>query len=102
VSYLDRLKRRIAEVAPQVEATKVSEARYVPFVAPLYVPSRQTSESDEPANINREAFDERAAIIEFDGGLPRAEAEFLARGQVQTSMHLSSHKCCGYIDGIEG
>lgn len=27
-------------------------------------------------------FEERAAIMEFDGGLPRAEAELLVRGRV--------------------
>ncbi|MEN3371685.1 hypothetical protein [Dechloromonas sp. ZS-1] len=29
-------------------------------------------------DIGREAFDERAAIMEFDGGLTREEAEWLA------------------------
>jgi hypothetical protein len=33
-----------------------------------------------------EALEERAAIIEFDGGLPRAEAEVLAWEQVQALM----------------
>ena len=33
-----------------------------------------------------EVFEERAAILEFDGGLPRAEAELLAWEQVQASM----------------
>lgn len=28
--------------------------------------------------IDREAFEERAAIMEFDGGLPRGEAERMA------------------------
>lgn len=33
----------------------------------------------------RAAFDERAGILEFDEGLPRAEAERLARDQVYGS-----------------
>ena len=33
-----------------------------------------------------EAFEERSGILEFDGGLPRAEAELLAWEQVQASM----------------
>jgi hypothetical protein len=37
-----------------------------------------------------EAFEERTAIIEFDGGLPRAEAELLAWEQVQASMQRLS------------
>ena len=37
-----------------------------------------------------ESFEERAAIIEFDGGLPRAEAELLAWEEVQASMQRLS------------
>ena len=37
-----------------------------------------------------EAFEERAAIIEFDGGLPRAEAELLGWEQVQALMQRLS------------
>lgn len=74
MSYLDRLKRKILEIAPECEATKVSKAPYVPFVAPESTSFRQISE----ATIDREAFEERAAIMEFDGGLTRAVAERLA------------------------
>lgn len=35
----------------------------------------QGAANDPAAAIDREAFDERAAILEFDGGLSRAEAE---------------------------
>jgi len=35
--------------------------------------ARQVSQLDDEAE--REAFEERAAIFEFDGGLPRREAE---------------------------
>ena len=70
MSYLDRLKRKIREDAPRGEATKGTKAPYVPFVAPLPTPSRQI--------FYREEFEERAAIMEYDAGLPRHEAERLA------------------------
>jgi hypothetical protein len=73
MSYLDRLKQKFREDAPQGEATKGTKAPFVPFVAPLPTPSRQIS--------YREAFEERAAIMEFDGGLTREEAERLARAE---------------------
>ena len=71
MTYLERLKRKIPENAPECEATKGTKAPYVPFVAPESAPSRQIS----AAMIDREAFEERAAILEFDGGLTREEAE---------------------------
>jgi hypothetical protein len=45
MSYLARLTRKIAEDAPQRGATKVSEAPFVPFVAPMRAPSRQISDA---------------------------------------------------------
>ena len=41
MSYLDRLKVKISENAPDPEATKATKAPFVPFVAPLTAPSRQ-------------------------------------------------------------
>src|SRR5262249_8323415 len=32
-------------------------------------------------------FEERAGIVEFDGGLPRAEAEAIARREMATNIH---------------
>lgn len=74
MSYLARLKQKIAADAPQCRATKVSEAPFVPFVAPVRAPLHQNS----AVMIDREAFEERAAIREFDGGYTRQEAERLA------------------------
>jgi len=71
MSYLDRLKRKIGENMPPGEATKGTKAPSVAFVAPIPPPSRQIS--------YLEAFEERAAIMEFDGGLTRQEAEQRAR-----------------------
>jgi hypothetical protein len=74
MSYLARLKRKISEDTPWCGATKVSEPPFVPFVARKSAPLRQIS----TAKIDREAFEERAAIREFDGGFDRKEADRLA------------------------
>lgn len=41
----------------------------------------------------REAFDERAAIMEFDGGLPRADAEVAARVCVTCEFQARRKTC---------
>ena len=82
MSYLDRLKRKISEDAPDAGATKVSKGAFVPFVAAPSAPLRQISASNEPTLFDAEAFEERAAIIEFEGGLSRTEAERLALADV--------------------
>ena len=71
MSYLDRLKRKISANAPEAEATKVSKGAFVPFVATPAAPFQQIS----PAGVDLEAFEERPAIMEYEGGLVRAEAE---------------------------
>lgn len=43
-----------------------------------------------PEPFDRDNFEERAAIMEFDGGLPRAEAELLAWEHIQASMQRLS------------
>lgn len=78
MSYLDRLKRKISQDAPRGGATKVSKAPFVPFVATSAAPLRQISAANKSVLIDREAFEERAAIMEYDGKLSRAEAERLA------------------------
>ena len=88
MSYLDRLKRKISGEAGDTEATKATKAPFVPFVAPVAGPSGEISgpaANDKaaspvplPAGIAPEDFEERAAIAEFDGGMPRDEAEAFA------------------------
>ena len=78
MSYLDRLKLKISQDGLGMGATKVSKAPYVPSVATPAARLRQISAANECAPIDREAFEERAAIMEFDAGLSRAEAERLA------------------------
>ena len=78
MSYLDRLKRKISQDVPTGGATKGTKGAFDTFVATPAAPLRQISAANDPASIDREAFEERAAIMEFDGGLSRAEAERLA------------------------
>lgn len=91
MSYLARLKRKISQDAPRGGATKVSKAPFVPFVATLPIPLCQFSAADDPATSDREAFEERAAIMEFDGGLSRAEAERLALADPHYNSAINSH-----------
>ena len=101
MSYLDRLKVKISENAPDCEATKPTKAPFVPFVAPLTAPSRQipaeirilinrVMELRDCPESDREAFAqdwrndpegiERVLrhLAEFYGGLSQQEAERLA------------------------
>ena len=48
MSYLDRLKVKISQNAPNEGATKVSEGAFVPFVATLSAPLRQISIANDP------------------------------------------------------
>lgn len=57
-------KNKVGRCKPSIHAA-------VPLVPPV-PPKKHMNE------IDREAFEERAAIMEFDGGLSRAEAERLA------------------------
>ena len=74
MSYLARLKRKISEDAPRCGATKGTKGAFDTIVAPGCAPLRQIS----IATIDRDAFEERAAIREFDGGFSRQKAEGLA------------------------
>lgn len=47
MSYLARLKEKISQDAPKPEATKVSKAPFVPFVAPPPAPLRDISLPNE-------------------------------------------------------
>ena len=83
MTYLAQLKRRISSAAPECEATKVSEGASVPFVAPVSAGWFQNSGRDNHRTrsahpFDRHAFEERAGIMEHDGGLSRREAEELA------------------------
>ena len=63
--------RQAATAIPATAATgEGKKAGSVAGIATIAV-----ANSPSPETFDREAFDERAGIAEFDGGLPRAEAE---------------------------
>jgi len=101
MSYLDRLKRRISASSVEPEGTKVSKAPFVPFVTGLRDQSRQIPAASDPPigeifltdawrygsaeslqhiarQLDMELFEERAGVLEFDGGYTRADAELCA------------------------
>ena len=84
-ALLARLERRAVTVVTAVEMPAVTRksAQLVPCTAVTAV-TAVTAQNDAKANeaarepFDREAWEERAAISEFDGGLSRKEAEALA------------------------
>lgn len=83
MTWLARLKK--TAIAPDAHPTEPAKPGSVGFVGtPLALNQNSGGEpgaANEPAHaqdFDREAFDERAAILEFDGGMSRAEAEALA------------------------
>ena len=46
--------------------------------------------TDDMTDIEREEWNERAAILEFDAGYPRAEAERLAKRMMLTSQLMAA------------
>ena len=84
MNYLDWLKRKISEDVRHMEATKVSKAPSVPFVASEWASVCQISTE----TIDREAFEERASIREFDGGFDRQEAERLAIADLERTARI--------------
>lgn len=61
-----------------------------PMSPMLPVAGRQLADADA-----QDAFEERAAIMEYDGGLPRAQAEALARDSLQLTSPLSAPRNLG-------
>lgn len=55
--------------------------------------AREVARLDES---DREAFEERAAIMEYDGGLPRREAERRALALVQADKRARSQRADGH------
>ena len=50
-------------------------------IVPSFLTQDETDDDDE-----REAFEERAAIMEFDGGMTRADAETAARAALGLAL----------------
>lgn len=57
------------------EGSKSTQPGYLPQMPQL---PQQQAPARKPLTDREDAFEERAAIIEYDGGLPRPLAEFLA------------------------
>lgn len=55
MSYLERLKRKILEKAPECEATKGTKAPSVAFVAPMLAAFRQISADELPIETETKA-----------------------------------------------
>ncbi|MHB8255865.1 MAG: hypothetical protein ACYDHY_01075 [Acidiferrobacterales bacterium] len=94
MSYLDRLKRKIYQDAAGDGATKGTKGAFVPFVAARPAPSGQNLSKEatfqdwrptdaELSETIHEAFEERAAIREYDGGQSRKLAEAETRGAMR-------------------
>lgn len=82
MNYLDRLKSLNSGKRATYLLQKVQEA---PFLQFLQYPHSAFPENrgakvspHNTASFNRERFEERAAIYEYDAGFPRPEAERLA------------------------
>lgn len=96
MSYLVRLKRKISEDTPECRATKGTKAPFDTFVALHSAPTREIFQHPE---IIQEASEERAAILEFDGCLPRTKAEAVAelfKAFYGHLMGVGKRDCCCY------
>jgi hypothetical protein len=62
------------------EGKAIVQSQYLPQMPQL--PQQQTAACKTPSD-QRDAYEERAAIMEYDAGLPRALAEFLAKKGLQ-------------------
>ena len=87
MSLLDLIRRnRTADVATAIPATDATEQEWpkgsVAGIATVAVASSQQA-------FDHDAFEERAAIMEYDGGLERADAERLALLLVLQSRGVS-------------
>lgn len=83
MTWLARLKK--TAIAPDTDPTKPTKPLFVGFVGTPAGLSQKSGGDATAANdpsqaqdFDREAFEERAAIMEFDGGLSRTESERLA------------------------
>lgn len=77
---LDRFQRfaRVARRSTRDTGACYSEKLIQNKDVSLYHAVARQSDDAEIANALRDAFDERAAILEYDGGLDREEAEKIA------------------------
>ena len=85
MSYLARLKAKIGENIPDTEATKGTKGAFDPFVATESALLHSNFAAHDHVNRQlpvHEMYEERAAIMEFDGQLDRISAEKCAHAIV--------------------
>lgn len=94
MSYLDRLKNLDSGKRLPTELPKLPKAPYDSFCSSqvahfqkTHTPAPIVGVGDTAADLDREWFEERAAIYEFDAGYPRHEAERLA--YLEVSKYVS-------------
>lgn len=90
-AYLARLKQlekeKISSYTPETVLTKPPKAPFVSFGGTGRVHIEKKIIDAAPFDV--ELFEERAAILEFDAGFPRQEAERLAKEEVIKWQTLS-------------
>lgn len=72
----------------RTDETFDNEVLSVSSVPQKHGPQFSTAATDRRVADDRDAFEERAAILEYDEGLLRAEAERLAADEMTTSMQF--------------
>lgn len=85
MNWLDRARRELRQAAEEHPA-ETAETAETPPTAVMAV--RDPAESTESAEARRDAWEERSAILEFDNGLTRAEAERIAWLSIYGSARL--------------
>ena len=105
---MNRWRARLAELrsdtcAPPVRVQNVQNVQN-PFSGPDFEQFEQFEQLTEPApatqsDVWTDAQEERAAIIQYDGGAPRAWAEAVARlDQTKPPSGVSPHRWQRFID----
>jgi hypothetical protein len=87
--YIDRLKNLDSGKRLPTELPKLPKPPYGSFCSSheahfqkTATPAPKVGAGDTAASFDREHFEERAAIYEYDAGLPRHEAERLAYQEI--------------------
>jgi hypothetical protein len=87
-----------AKVAKLAKLEREGNPTFATFAAFAAAPAKIRN-TEPPADAWRETLDERAAVIEHDGGAPRAWADALARlGPSRPPADISSHRWLRFID----
>lgn len=108
MGWLDRLKNgTTAETHASKPRQPPELADMAGFLGSLAYPPAPFEKSEggnaaanEPSEAERELIEERAAIMEYDGGMERAQAERLAKLHTEYLLHhWQCPTCCGAGQG---